>query len=289
MDKIAPNIYVESTYRGSTVGAILTPTGVICVDTPMLPADARHWRTQIAHLSKLPIRYVIYTDGHRDRVLGQQWLGGLVVGHEQTWEKMRGYGDTLRQQVVEFLAHHGALEAAEELSHQLQLALPQITLSHGTLVLQAAKPRVVVRPVGGVSPGSLWVELPEQGVVFTGDLVTLSTHPFMSEADTVTWLNRLAELRDPDYPLMKIVPGRGNSYKRADSQKVSAYLTEMRDRVRELLRQHRGKIDVTESMPEYLDRFPIPFGENERIQHRIRTGLERVSEEIKAEKKKRQR
>ena len=290
MNKIAPNVYVESAYRGSTVGAIVTPTGVICVDTPMLPAEARHWRMQIAHLSKLPIRHVIYTDGHRDRVLGQQWLGGLVVGHEQTWEKMRGYGDTLRQQVVEFLAHHGAVEAAEEISHQLQLALPQITLSHGsTLVLQAAKPRVVVRPVGGASPGSLWVELPEQGVVFTGDLVTLSTHPFMSEADTVTWLERLAELRDPNYPMTKMVPGRGSSYKRADSQKVSAYLTDMRDRVREAIRQYRGKIDITELMPEYLDRFPIPSGENERVQHRISTGLERVSEEIRAEKKKRKR
>src|SRR3989304_4938290 len=136
MHKIAPNIYVESAYRGTTVGAIMTPTGVICVDTPMLPADARHWRTQIARLSRLPIRHVIYTDGHRDRVLGQQWLGGIVVGHELTWEKMRGYGDALRQQVVDFLSHHGAVEAAEEISHQLQLALPQITLRHGsTLVL----------------------------------------------------------------------------------------------------------------------------------------------------------
>ncbi|HEY4722729.1 MAG TPA: hypothetical protein VII92_12825, partial [Anaerolineae bacterium] len=154
---------------------------------------------------------------------------------------------------------------------------------------QAAKPRVVVRPVGGANPGSLWIELPEQGVVFTGDLVTLSTHPFMSEADTVTWLDRLAELRDPNYSMTKIVPGRGSRYRRADSQKVSAYLTDMRDRVRALIRQHRGKIDATELMPEYLDRFPIPSGENERVQRRIRIGLERVSEEIKAEKKKRKR
>ena len=126
-------------------------------------------------------------------------------------------------------------------------------------------------------------------MVFTGDLVTLSTHPFMSEADTVTWLERLAELRDPNYPMTKMVPGRGSSYKRADSQKVSAYLTDMRDRVREAIRQYRGKIDITELMPEYLDRFPIPSGENERVQHRISTGLERVSEEIRAEKKKRKR
>ena len=124
MDKLTSHVYVESGYRGCTVGAILTPQGVVCVDTPLLPADARSWRAQIATLTNLPIVYTIYTDGHRDRVLGQQWLGGLVVAHEATWEKLRSYGDAMRQQVVEFLSHHHAIEAAEELARHLQLGLP---------------------------------------------------------------------------------------------------------------------------------------------------------------------
>ncbi|HZY43589.1 MAG TPA: MBL fold metallo-hydrolase, partial [Anaerolineae bacterium] len=74
MEKLSPHVYVESGYRGCTVGAIVTPEGVICIDTPLLPADARHWRGQLAQLTDKPIRYVIFTDGHRDRVIGQQWL-----------------------------------------------------------------------------------------------------------------------------------------------------------------------------------------------------------------------
>ncbi|HTP10956.1 MAG TPA: hypothetical protein VMP08_22030 [Anaerolineae bacterium] len=290
MDKLTPQVFVESGYRGCTVGAIVTPIGVVCVDTPLLPADARQWRARLAELTKQPIVYTIYTDGHRDRVLGQQWLGGMVVAHEAAWEKLRSYGDAMRQQVIEFLQHHGAPEAAEELTRHLQLGLPQLTVSNGgTLTLHLDKPKIVVRPVGGATPASLWVELPDQGVVFTGDVVTQSTHPFMSEATTTIWLERLAELRDANHFATKIVPGRGHGYKRADVQLVVDYLTEIRRRVRQLLTERRGKFDAAELLPEFLDWFPIPSDEHERVQRRIRAGLERVTEELKTEKRRRKK
>ncbi|CAG0929659.1 hypothetical protein TFLX_01414 [Thermoflexales bacterium] len=287
MDKLTPQIVVESGYRGCTVGAIATPIGVVCVDTPLLPADARHWRERLAGLFDQPIAYTIYTDGHRDRVLGQQWLGGLVVAHEATWEKLRSYGDAMRQQVVEFLTHHGAPESAEELARHLQLGLPQLTVGNGgVLTLHLGKPKIVVRPVGSATPGSVWVELPDQGVVFAGDVVTQRTHPFMSEANTAHWLERLAELRDANYFATKIVPGRGGGYRRADTQKVVDYLTDMRARVRKIMTERRGKFDAAELLPAFLDRFPIPNDEHERVQRRIRTGLERVYEELKTEKRR---
>ena len=287
MDKLSPHVYVETGYRGSTVGAIVTPLGVICVDTPLLPADARHWRQQIAQVTRQPIAYLIYTDGHRDRVLGHQWLGGQPVAHETTWEKMRSYGDTLRQQVVEFLAHHGAPDAASEISQHLQLGFPHLTVAdRSTLTLHSAKPGVVVRPVGGANPGSVWVELPDQGIVFTGDLLTLNTHPFMSEANTRVWLERLAELRDPNYSATKIVPGRGATCRRADTQKVTDYLSEMRAQMQLMLTARRGKFDPAELAPNFIDRFAIPPGEHERVQRRVKTGLEKVAEELKLEKRK---
>jgi glyoxylase-like metal-dependent hydrolase (beta-lactamase superfamily II) len=285
MDKLTPQVFVESGYRGCTVGAVVTPLGIVCVDTPLLPADARRWRARLAELSSQPIVYTLYTDGHRDRVLGQQWLGGLVVAHEATWEKLRSYGDAMRQQAIEFLLHHGTPEAAEELSRHLQLGLPQLTVSNGgALTLHLGKPKIVVRPVGGATPGSLWVELPDQGVVFAGDVVTQNTHPFMSEANTTVWLERLAELREPNYFATKIVPGRGGGYKRADTQKAVHYLADMRARVRQIMTERRGKFDASELVPEFLQRFPIPADEHERVQRRVRTGLERVYEELKAEK-----
>ncbi len=290
MDTLTPHIYVETGYRGCTVGAIATPHGVICVDTPLLPSEARHWQAQIETVIGAPIIYTIYTDGHRDRVLGTQWLGGQVVAHETTWEKLRSYGDAIRQQVIEFLAHHGETTAAEELARSLQLYLPELTLgADSTLTLHHAKPKVVVRAVGGATPGSLWVELPDQGVVFTGDLVTQNTHPFMSEADTTRWLARLEELRAHEYFASKIVPGRGNSYKRSDVHKTQSYLQDMREQVRLVMRERRGKFDAGELVPKFAGRFPIPDDEHERIYRRVRVGLEKVYEELKTEKRRKKK
>jgi glyoxylase-like metal-dependent hydrolase (beta-lactamase superfamily II) len=283
MDKIANAIYVSSAYRGLTVGAIVTPTGVIAVDAPMLPADARDWRAKIASVADLPIRYIVNTDGHRDRVLGQQWLGGAVIATEYTAEKMRSYGDTFRQQVADFLAHHGAPEAAEEIAASLRVAQPQISF-RGRLVLHGADPRVEVWSVSGANPGSAWVVLPEAGVVFAGDLLTLDAHPVMSEANTVLWLERLAELRKPAFRAKKIVPGRGPVARKADTQKMSLYLRDVRNRVRAMIKARKSKSDVGALVAALLPRFPIAEGERERIQRRIRAGLEHVYDELKQEK-----
>ncbi|HLF25368.1 MAG TPA: MBL fold metallo-hydrolase [Anaerolineae bacterium] len=280
MDKIANSVYVSSEYRGVTVGAIITPIGVIAVDAPLLPSDARAWRAQIASVTDLPVRYIINTDGHRDRVLGQQWLEGAVIATEFTADRMRSYGDTFRQQVADFLSHHGTPAAAEEIALSLRVIQPQIGFT-GKLLLHLAEPRIEVWNVGGANPGSAWVVLPDAGVVFVGDLFTLNVHPVMSEANTRLWLDRLAELRRPNFPAKKIVPGRGSVAKKADTQIMSAYLRDVRNKVRGLIKARKSKPDVAPLVAGFLPRFPVAEGERERIQRRIRAGLEHVYDELK--------
>jgi glyoxylase-like metal-dependent hydrolase (beta-lactamase superfamily II) len=282
MNKIANGVYMSSKYRGVNVGAILTPAGVICVDAPMLPAGARDWRAEIASAAHLPICYIVNTDAHRDRILGQQWLGGAVVATESTAEKMRGCGDTFRQQAADFLLHHGAPEAAEEIAISLKVVQPQITFN-GRLVLHAAHPRVEVWNVGGANPGSAWVVLPELGVLFAGDLLTLNMHPAMSESNTQVWLERLTELRKPTFPATKIVPGRGPIARKASTQAMSKYLRDVRSRVRGLIAARRPKAEAVTLVTGFLPRFPIAEGERERVQRRIRAGLEHVYDEFEQE------
>jgi cyclase len=283
MERIAKSIYVSSAYRGVTVGAIVTPAGVICVDAPMLPADARDWRAQIASVTDLPVRFVVNTDAHRDRLIGQHGLGGAVVATEAAAEKIRSYGDTFRQQVGDFLMHHGAPEAADEIVHTLKVIPPQISFT-SRLVLHIDPPRVEVWGVGGANPGSAWVVVPSAGVVFVGDLLTLNVHPVMSESNTTLWLERLAELRKPSFPAKKIVPGRGPVARQADTLFMSEYLRDVRSKVRALIKARKSKNDVAALVPSFLSRFPIAEGERERIQRRIRAGLEHTYDELKQEK-----
>ena len=89
MQKLAKDLYVESGFVGVTVGALLTSDGIICIDTPTHPVDARRWRQKLAQLSSRPVLFIINLDHHRDRVLGNQWFEAPVIAHESTYERVR--------------------------------------------------------------------------------------------------------------------------------------------------------------------------------------------------------
>lgn len=279
MNKIANSIYISTDYPGVTVGAIITDDGVICVDAPIRPDDVHDWQDQIASVTDAPIRYVVNTDAQRERVIGQQWLGATVVATEAAGEKMRAYNDSFRQQVADMMVQLDALEAVEEVLLNFKVLQPQITFG-GKLILHTAKPRVEVWNVGGVTPGSAWVVLPDVKVAFVGDLVTVNAHPYMYEANTQQWLERLTELRKPAFPATKIVPGRGSVIRKDGTQKTSAYVRDARSKVKVLIRARRPKSDVATLLPGFMARYRVSDDVREQVQRRVRIGLEHVYEEL---------
>ena len=282
MKQIAPHVYVEDGYRGVTVGCIITPSGPICIDSPMLPADARDWRGKVARLSDKPVRFVVLTDGARERILGVQYLGGAVVAHDATWDKMKGLGDAFRQQAADSVAPCGA-QAAAEVAADLQLVLPQITFTQTLIIHQDDMP-LVLRYVGGATPGNIWIHLPRQQVLFAGDLVTLNTHPLVAEADLALWLDLLEQVKSKEYPAKTIVPGRGSPGNKAALQPLTDYLGEMRARVQALVRSRRPKADTAQLVAEFFDRYPENEKDQDCIQRRIKAGLDHLYDVFKTKK-----
>jgi glyoxylase-like metal-dependent hydrolase (beta-lactamase superfamily II) len=282
MKQIAPHIYVENGYRGVTVGCMVTDSGVICIDSPTSPADAHDWRAQIARLSNKPVRFVILTDAHRDRILGLQYLGGAVVAHEAAWEKMKSYGDTFRQQAVDTLSPCNGISPAE-VAADLRIVLPQITFTN-TLALHKGDSPIVLQHVGGATPGSIWVHLPKQNVLFMGDLVTPRTHPVASEGDLATWLDLLAQAQQKDFPVRTIVPGRGSPCRKSALGSMANYLRAMRTRVQSFIRSRRPKADTALLVPEFLARYPVAPDELECMQRRIKAGLDHIYDLLKSKK-----
>ena len=281
MKQIAPHIYVKENYRGVTVGCIVTDAGVICIDSPMLPADARDWRAQIAKLSPKPVRFVVLTDANRDRILGVPYLGGTVVAHEDAWEKIKSFGDTFRQQAADSLAPCGA--DAVEVAADWRIALPQITFTN-RLVLYHGDIPVVIQHVGGVTPGSIWVHLPEQSVLFMGDLAAPHTHPLAAEADLATWLDVLKQVQDKKFPAKHIIPGRGSPSNKAALEPTVDYLRSMRARVQAHIRSRKPRADLALLVPEFLDRYPVADDDLDCMQRRIRAGLDHIYDTLKSKK-----
>ncbi len=272
MKEIAENVYVESSYYGVTVSAIATGDGVICIDSPLLPSEARDWRARIAKLTSQPVRQVIYTDANRDRVLGSQHLGGAVVMHDLANEVFKSYGDAFRQQIAESLSRR-APEDSLEIITNLRLPVPQLTFSKQMTITHGSV-SIVLQHVGGATPGSLFVRLPQQSVLFAGDLVTANSHPYMVEADFDRWIELLKSISQKP-PAKYIIPGRGGMVARkGDLNKLLTYLRASRTRIRSLTRSKRSRLDIAPLAQEFLSRYPVPDSERELMLRRIRAGLE---------------
>ncbi len=282
MKQIAPGVYIEDGYPGVTVGCIIGKSSVICIDSPMLPADARHWREQIAQLSDRPVQFVVLTDANRDRILGLQYLGGTVVAHEAAWEKMKSYGDTFRQQVTDVLTPRYPAGAAD-IAGDLHVALPQITFTQVLSIYKDDAP-IRIRHMGGATPQSSWVYLPQQSVLFMGDLATCHAHPVTAEADISAWLDLLERVQQKDFPVKILVPGRGGPCTKAALEPLADYLRTLRTRVQALIRSRRPKSEMAQLVPEFLGYYPLPEGDSDCIQRRIKAGLDHLYDALKSKK-----
>lgn len=280
MEQIAPDIYVETGYRAVNVGVIVTDEGLIAVDVPPFPADARRWRLRLAQLSPSRLLFVINTDGHRDRVMGDHWFDAPVIAHETVGDKLRGYNGAFPQAFIDALTARDP-EAAGDLEH-VRVVAPEVTFTR-RLMLHLGGRIVVLMHMPGPTPGSIWVACPAEAVLFTGASIVTGTHPNLTEAETKPWLESLVELRRDRFRARVVVPGRGPVTDKAASEPISAYLRQMRTRIRALIQAGRPRSETSSLVSEFLPLFPISEETRDRTQRRLKTGLDRVYEEIKAE------
>jgi glyoxylase-like metal-dependent hydrolase (beta-lactamase superfamily II) len=281
MQKIAERVYVETVYLGGNVGCILTDQGPVLVDTPLLPRDARHWRDQLEGLTSLPILYVINTDYREERILGNVFFDAPVVAHELTWERISGYGDTFWQQVVNLLEPID-VEAAAEID-QFKLPLPQITFTE-RMILYKGSPEVRLIHLGGHTPATIAVYLPDDQILFTGDNVMLDTLPVLTQADTQQWLQALTAIRK--MRVKRLVPGHGPPCDTTATQPLSEYIRLIRAQVRRHFQAGRSKSELTGLTADLVDAYPIPQAGREGLRLRIRSNLDRVYDEIKIQQRR---
>ena len=281
MKQIAPHIYVKDNYRGVTVGCIVTDAGVICIDSPMLPADARDWRAQIARLSPKPVRFVVLTDANRDRILGVQYLGGTVVAHEVAWEKIKSLGDAFRQQAADSLAPCNA-DAAED-RRRLAHRLPA---NH---VHQQAGP--VPWRCPGRDPTRRRGNAGERLGSLTQAEHTVHGRPGDAERSPAggrgrpRLLARCAETSPgQEFPAKLIIPGRGSPCNKAALGPTAAYLRTMRARVQAHIRSRKPRADLALLVSEFLGRYPVADDDLDCIQRRIRAGLDHIYDALKSKK-----
>ncbi len=278
MQEIAPGVMVATEFRRITVGAVATGDGIVCIDVPPYPDDARAWKAALQERYVQPVRVVVVTDAHRDRLLGLHWFeGAQLIAHDAAFEAMRLLPNSFVEQAADTLATNSEERAGFA---GVRLRMPWITFSERMVVYVNDYPVSLVS-MPGPTPGNIWAHLPEQRVIFTGDSVVIGQHPYMAQVQSKKWLNSLSVLRRPRFPAQMIVPGRGPVTDKESTRAISDFLRYVRRRVYRLYRTGRPRADIANLVPGLLGQFPIPPGQNEEVQRRLKAGLERIYDEFR--------
>lgn len=201
MIEIGSNILVETEHLGSNNSIVVTPGGVVLIDTPHRATDAIRWRRQVAACGD--VAYIINTDHHPDHTIGNFFLPGTIVSHEGTRERLQNAAPT-----QEYLNDLFAVIDPEglPLMRDYQVRIPELTFSD-RMTLHVGGIDFHLIHHRGHTLNSLYVHVPQLETVFSGDLVCELGLPAFIEADTFAWLDAIRDIEAlaPRY----IVPGHG--------------------------------------------------------------------------------
>jgi cyclase len=278
MQHIGQGIYVETGYQGCNVGFVVTDEGVILINTPLSPLEARLWRDEIARVTDQKVIYIINTDYHPDCVVGNHIFGAPVIAHELAWKKMKSYGDSFRQRLVD--SYKDAPRVAAALK-RLKIVLPQITLTKRMSLHKGNKVLKLIY-VGGHTPASIIVHVPGDSVLFAGDVVVNGLHPLMEEADSKEWLGALTYIRRPWVKAEIIVPSEGEVCDKEATEQLSHYIRRLRSKIRGMYATGHSRAESVASVAEMIDFFPGTDEEGREAKQRLKANAEQVYEEMRA-------
>lgn len=204
--QLSPNAYAYTAEGDPNSGVIIGDDSVMVVDTTATPVMAQELIAHIRKITDKPIKYVVLSHYHAVRVLGA--AAYLKEGCEQiiasrgTYEMIveRGEAD-MKSEIDRFPRLFQAVESIPGLTWPTLVFDKAITLFMGKL-------EVKVMHVGmGHTKGDTIVWLPQQKVLFSGDLVEFEAAAYTGDAQLEEWPATLEVLRGMGAE--KLVPGRG--------------------------------------------------------------------------------
>ncbi len=279
-EELAPGIFINTNYRGCTPGFIHTDEGIIMVDAPLIPKQAMDWRAQIeAEYPDSPFLYMINTDHHRGHALGNQYFMPVkVIAHERAHKEMSGYTENFKERVRNSFKREPEIQAQ---LNNIIIVPPHITFTNCATLLYGDR-RVDLIYVGGHTPATSLVWLPEEKIAFVGDIVWVDQHPYMAQGNTLEWLRALELIRD--LGATQLIPGHGPVCTPEATYRVGEYIEFMRQRVRDFYLEGKNKNETKSGLvAEMLEWFPVPLERKAKIESQIKSGLNRVFREIQRE------
>ena len=202
--KLSDNAYAYTAEGDPNTGIIIGDDCVMVIDTQATPVMAQDVIRHIRTVTQLPIKYVVLSHYHAVRVLGASgYAPEHIVASRDTYDLIVERGE--QDKASEIGRFPRLFQAVESVPPGM--TWPTITFTGG-MSLWLGKLEVQLIQLGrGHTKGDTVAWLPEQKILFSGDLVEFDATPYAGDAYFQDWpqtLDNIAALNP-----VALVPGRG--------------------------------------------------------------------------------
>jgi cyclase len=198
--------------EGANVGLIHIPAGMILIDTASSPADIRALFKAVA-VRMEEVSLVVNTHSHSDHTWGNQDFTCPILAHRLCQEQMQSSlkNEWSPEELQSYIADlektdPKKAEDSRKVVEGLKIKLPDHVFEE-RFQGELGDFKYEIIHMGGHTPDSSILWLPEKRVLFASDLIFQGRYPYIYDADIPAWiiaLNRLLE-----FNAEVIIPGHG--------------------------------------------------------------------------------
>jgi glyoxylase-like metal-dependent hydrolase (beta-lactamase superfamily II) len=268
MQEISKNIHIEDQYPGVTLGVIVTQRGLIQIDAPPSPEDARSWRAALMNLGGGMERVLVNLDAHPDRTLGARAMDCTVIAHEKTANTFRTRPSTFKAQGEETGADWESIAGLGS----VRWSPPEISFAD-QMTLHWSDTPVFLEHHPGPSNGSIWVHLPEEKVIFIGDAVLKNQPPFLAGSNLKAWLESLTTLMDAPFKGYTFISSRGGIINTSTIKTQYDFLKQVNDKLDKITAKKPNPAATEKLVTTLLTWFKAPSARQKQFAQRLRYGL----------------
>src|SRR6478736_8152796 len=204
-DRLSEHAYAYTAEGDPNTGVVVGDDAVMLIDTQPTPVMAQDVIRRIRQVTDKPIKYVTLSHYHAVRVLGAAgYAPQQVIASRDTYDLIveRGEAD-MKSEIERFPRLFRAVESVPGLTWPTLVFEKRMTLWLGKL-------QVEIMQLGrGHTKGDTVVWLPQEKILFSGDLVEYGATPYAGDAYLGEWPATLAAIAA--LAPAKLVPGRGAS------------------------------------------------------------------------------
>ena len=218
--EFAKGVYGYVSNFDPNVGLIVGNDSCLVIDTRATPRMAREFIADIRTITDKPVRHIFLTHYHAVRVLGASaYTGAEIISSRGTLEMIRTTGQFDFE--VEVRRFPRLFKGVEEIPG---LTIPHLTFDREMSFWFSGREVRLCAAGRGHTAGDSICWLPDERILFTGDLLEQRATPYTGEGFLSDWIARLNELAALDAKVA--MPGRGAAL--TGTEAVQTSISEMK-------------------------------------------------------------